>query len=56
MEALEKFGEEEPLEVVVVFTTQEGHITTMSSTNCISTKVGLLECSKKIQMDYLVEE
>lgn len=46
LKALEEFGTDEPLECVVVFSTQSGDICTMSSTDTVSTKVGLLEMAK----------
>jgi hypothetical protein len=48
---LEVFGEDEPTEVVVVFSTQGGDICTMSSTDTVSTKVGLLETAKHWQLN-----
>lgn len=41
--ALEEFGRDEPVEVLVIFTTQAGDICNMSSTNSLSTKLGMLK-------------
>ena len=51
LRALEEFGVDEPLEVVVVFSTQSGDICTLSSTDVVSTKVGLLETAKWWQLN-----
>lgn len=41
--ALEEFGHDEPAECLVIFTTQGGDICTMSSTDTLSTKLGMIE-------------
>ena len=49
--AMEEFGKDEPAEVIVVFTTKEGDICNMSSTDTLSTKMGMLKTA-----ELLVEE
>ena len=49
--AMEEFGKDEPAEVIVVFTTKEGDICNMCSTDTLSTKMGMLKTA-----ELLVEE
>lgn len=49
--ALEEFGADEPAECLVIFTTQGGDICTMSSTDLIAVKLGMLEMVKTIVME-----
>jgi hypothetical protein len=51
MKALEVFGEDEPVDVIVVFSTQGGDIVTISNTDIVSTKVGMLETAKHWQLN-----
>lgn len=51
MKALEEFGVDEPVECVIVFSTQGGDLCTMSSTDTVSTQVGLLELAKWYQLN-----
>jgi len=51
MKALEEFGVDEPVECIVVFSTQGGDLCTMSSTDTVSIKVGLLELAKQYQLN-----
>jgi hypothetical protein len=46
MEALEAFGEDEPRDVIVLYTTQTGDLVWHSSTSITSIKVGMLETAK----------
>ena len=56
MKALEEFGVDEPKECILVFSTQGGDICTMSSTDAVSMKVGLLETAKYWQLNPHDEE
>jgi hypothetical protein len=46
MDALESFGEDEPKEVIIIYTTQAGDLIWHSSVSTTSTKVGMLETAK----------
>ena len=46
MAALEEFGVDEPENVYVLFTTKDNNFVHMSSTDCYSTRLGLLESAK----------
>lgn len=48
MAALGEFGYDEPLECIVIFTTQEGDICNSSSTNSLSLKLGMVESISEI--------
>lgn len=55
MRALEEFGVDEPTECIVIFQTQGGDICTISSTDTVSTKVGMLETAKHWQLNKFKE-
>lgn len=44
--AMESFGEDEPKNVIVVFTSKAGDLLWLSSTSTTSEKVGMLETAK----------
>ena len=46
MAALEEFGMDEPETAYVLFTTKNGDFVQMCSTDCMSTKLGLIESAK----------
>ena len=46
MEAMECFGENEPREVIIIYTTQNGDLIWNSSTGTNSTKLGMIEAAK----------
>lgn len=46
MEAMQSFSEDEPKEVIIIYTMQTGDLIWHSSTNTTSTKVGMLETAK----------
>jgi hypothetical protein len=50
LRAMEEFGVDEPIEVIVVFSTQGGDICTIASTDVTSVKVGMLETAKHWQL------
>ena len=41
--ALEEFGQDEPRECIVISATQSGDLVMNASTDCLSTKLGLVE-------------
>ena len=46
MEALSSFGEDEPREVIVIYTTQNGDLVWNSSLSTFSAKLGMLGAAK----------
>ena len=56
MACLESFGEDEPLEVIVVYSTQSGDLCWSCSSSVYSHKIGMLENAKahiqKQMLDY----
>jgi hypothetical protein len=46
MECLESFGDDEPANVIVVYTTKSGDIAWSTSDSTFSQKLGLLEAAK----------
>ena len=56
MQALESFGEDEPKEVIIIYTTQAGDLIWHSSTTSHSTKVGMLETAKYWVLEHMKRE
>jgi len=46
MDALESFGEDEPRDLIILYTTQKGDLVWHSTSSITSTKVGMLETAK----------
>ena len=46
IDALESFGEDEPRELIVIYTTQAGDLVWYSTSSITSQKVGMLETAK----------
>jgi hypothetical protein len=56
MECLESFGEDEPVNVIVVYTTKNGDIAWHTSSSTFSQKLGLLEAAKFWVQENMREE
>lgn len=56
MDALEAFGEDEPKEVIVIYTTQAGDLIWHSSISTTSIKVGMLETAKFWVLEAMKKE
>jgi len=55
IESLETFGEDEPLEVIVIFTTKGGDLCWNCSSSLFSHKLGMLESAKFHMMEAMRE-
>jgi hypothetical protein len=56
MKCMEDFGECEPKELIVIWTDHNGDLCRSSSTNSVSTQLGLIEATKAILVGILMSE
>ena len=54
MKAMESFGEDEPVDVVVIWNTQSGDLCATSTSPNNSTKIGLAEAMKAVWIHALL--
>jgi hypothetical protein len=56
MKCMEDFGECEPKELIVIWTDQNGDLCWSSSSNSLSTQLGLMEACKALTIQKLTSE